>query len=133
MTELHDRCATWWAEEGDVLLEPMNQGSMAVKERLIVTFAQALGSQGVIGEFVLTGLVAQWWVDHMEEVQALAAGGPRRVVEGWAASVAALFPCTAHPRRTQIEQSRDGLAGCSRAPADCCPPTRFPRRAAGGR
>ncbi|NVI86043.1 class I SAM-dependent DNA methyltransferase [Actinomadura sp. BRA 177] len=97
VTELHDRCATWWAEEGDVLLEPMNQGSMAVKERLIVTFAQALGSQGVIGEFVLTGLVAQWWVDHMEEVQALAAGGPRRVVEGWAASVAALFPA----RRTQ--------------------------------
>lgn len=90
--KLRRRCRTWWDEHGGVLLEPMARGPMVARERLVTTFGRALKSQQVLDEFVLTGLVAQWWIDHLEEIQALAAGGPRRVVESWAASVEARFP-----------------------------------------
>lgn len=87
--KLRRRCRAWWDDEGGVLLKPTGRGPMAARERLVATFGRALEPQLILDEFVLTGLVAQWWIDHREEMQALAAGGPKRVVGSWAASVEA--------------------------------------------
>ncbi|MEU6749205.1 class I SAM-dependent DNA methyltransferase [Spirillospora sp. NPDC046719] len=89
--ELSDRCGAWWNECGSALLEVRDLGAVTVKRHLVTSFGGALASQRVMDEFTLTGLAAQWWIDHLEEVQALAAGGPRRVVESWAAAVRAKF------------------------------------------
>jgi type I restriction enzyme M protein len=84
---LHDRCDSWWEEQRGLLLEPMPSGPMAVREQLVATFRRTLDAQQVLDEFALTGLVAQWWVDHLEEIQSLRAGGPRRVVESWGETI----------------------------------------------
>jgi type I restriction enzyme M protein len=84
--------ATWWTEHGALLAELSTTGTpMAVRERLLTTFRAALGDYSMLDEFALTGLIAQWWGDHLEDIKALAAGGPSRLVQGWAASVEAMF------------------------------------------
>lgn len=95
-TDLRAAFAGWWHDHAGLIAELPSSGlPMATREKLLDTFRVVLGKYPTLDEFVLTGLIAEWWGDHLDDIKALAAGGPLRVVQGWAVSVEAMLA----PRR----------------------------------
>jgi len=90
--------AAWWRDHVGLVAElPSTGRPMSAREKLLITFRAALGAYPMLDEFTVTGLVAEWWGDNLADIKALTAGGPSRVVQGWAASVDAMLT----PRRVK--------------------------------
>lgn len=82
----------WWDEHAKLLVElPDTRHLPKVRADLLESFGKAIASFGILGEFAAAGVVAGWWGDAQYDLKALAAGGFRRVVEGWAVSIEALL------------------------------------------
>jgi type I restriction enzyme M protein len=97
----------WWREHLKLLAElPATGLPMAAREKLLDTFRTTLGTYPMLDEFALTGLVAEWWGDHLEDIKALTAGGPLRVVQGWAVSVDTMLA----PRRVKGGKTKNRSA-----------------------
>lgn len=86
--ELRETYEKWWAEQAAHFSAlAQNQRLMALRERLVTSFTQAVGAVGVLDEYTTAGIMADWWTVTRYDLKALAAGGYERVLDGWVDSV----------------------------------------------
>ncbi|GAA2606678.1 class I SAM-dependent DNA methyltransferase [Actinomadura fulvescens] len=105
--KLHATCDLWWRDHAKLLRElPSAEAPMKAREDLLESFRATLGHHPTLDEFALTGLVAEWWGDHLTDIKALAAGGPLRVVQGWVTSIEIMLA----PQRLKGGKVRDRTA-----------------------
>jgi type I restriction enzyme M protein len=87
----------WWDEHAKLMVElPDTRQLPKARADLLSSFGAALAPLGVLDEFATGGIVAGWWGDNLYDLNALAAGGFGRVVEGLATTIEAML--TPEPR-----------------------------------
>jgi type I restriction enzyme M protein len=90
--ELRTTYRAWWAEHAKMLVElPDTRQLMTVRADLLGSFGVALEGFEILDEFATAGIVASWWGQNKYDLQALAAGGFRQVIEGWATTIEAML------------------------------------------
>ena len=90
--ELRAAYQGWWDEHSKLIIElPDTKQLPKVRADLLDSFTTAIAVFGILDEFAAAGVVASWWGETMYDLKALVAGGFRRVVEGWAASIEAML------------------------------------------
>jgi type I restriction enzyme M protein len=88
--ELRAAYRAWWAEHTKMLVElPDTRQLMTVRADLLGSFSAAFEQFEILGEFATAGIVAAWWGENKYDLQALAAGGFERVIEGWVTTIEA--------------------------------------------
>lgn len=90
--ELRAAYRAWWDEHAKLIIElPDTRQLPKVRADLLGSFTGAVVPFSILDEFAAGGVVASWWGDTLYDLKALAAGGFGRVIEGWAASIAAML------------------------------------------
>jgi type I restriction enzyme M protein len=91
-SELVAAYRAWWDEHAKLVVElPDTRQLPKVRADLLDSFAAAIAGFRILDEFASAGIVASWWGETLYDLKSLAAGGFRRVVEGWAASIEAML------------------------------------------
>jgi type I restriction enzyme M protein len=91
-TDLRAAYRSWWKEHSKLIVElPDTRQLPKARADLLGSFTGAIVPFGILDEFAAGGVVASWWGDALYDLKALAAGGFRRVVEGWAATIEAML------------------------------------------
>jgi type I restriction enzyme M protein len=82
--ELRDTFGRWWTATLPVLISiPGSTEFMAVRTRLLRSFAKAMEPQGLLNVYQVEGIIASWWNEVQFELKALAATGFNGLVDGW--------------------------------------------------
>ena len=88
--ELTDAVENWWKKAQKQLAElPETKALMATRASLLTSFEKAVRPVGLLGHFQVTGVVATWWGDVLNDLKGLSAQGFRGLVEAWATSIRA--------------------------------------------
>ena len=91
-SELRRAYRACWDEHTKLIVElPDTRQLPKVRADLLDSFIEAIAGFGILDEFAAAGVVASWWGESLYDLKSLAAGGFRRVVEGWATSIEAML------------------------------------------
>ncbi|MFD7816184.1 N-6 DNA methylase [Streptomyces sp. NPDC059785] len=92
--ELREAYDTWWADGQELFVHLAKNGPrklMDLRSGLLDGFAEAIGGVEVLDRYRTAGIVADWWTESRYDMKALAAGGFKRVLEGWVDSTEAIL------------------------------------------
>jgi len=79
---------TWWMANQPLLVAvPGSTHLMALRGRLLASFAEALEPHGLLNRYQVEGIIASWWSEVQFELKALAATGFDGLVDGWVAFI----------------------------------------------
>ncbi|MRH91578.1 N-6 DNA methylase [Nocardia sp. SYP-A9097] len=96
--ELMTAFDAWWSTHAAILSTlPETKRLMTLRDDLVGTFTAALVPLGVLGEYTVAGVIADWWMTNRYDFKALAAGGYDRVMEGWVHSIESMLAPTELP------------------------------------
>jgi type I restriction enzyme M protein len=88
--ELTDAVETWWNKAAKQLAKlPETKALMPTRASLLTTFETAVRPVGLLDHFQVTGVVATWWGEALNDLKGLSAQGFRGLVEAWATSIRA--------------------------------------------
>jgi type I restriction enzyme M protein len=88
--ELTDAVETWWKRARKQLAElPETKALMPTRASLLTSFEKAVRPAGLLDHFQVTGVVATWWGDALNDLKSLSAQGFRGLVEAWSTSIRA--------------------------------------------
>ena len=81
----------WWTK-GSTLFGKLAEDRklMDLRAGMLAGFTKSIGGVGVLDEYRTAGIIADWWTHVRYDMKALAAGGFRRVLEGWVDSTEAI-------------------------------------------
>src|SRR5207248_4581339 len=68
---------------------PETNALMPTRASLLTSFEKAAQPAGLLDHFQVTGVVATWWGDALNDLKGLSAQGFRGLVEAWATSIRA--------------------------------------------
>jgi type I restriction enzyme M protein len=78
----------WWKKQSPQIAElPERKDLMALRARLISSFAESLKACAVLDRHQTVGAVARWWGESIYDLKSLMAQGCKGVVEGWVTSI----------------------------------------------
>ncbi|MFC7810671.1 type I restriction-modification system subunit M [Streptomyces olivaceus] len=90
-SELRETYDEWWEKSSGLFAQlAADRKLMDLRSGLLGGFTSAVGGAGVLDEFTTAGIIAAWWTENRYDMKALAAGGFKRVLEGWVDSVEAI-------------------------------------------
>lgn len=81
---LKDAMVQWWvAHAGKLAALPQSRNLNAVRAEFLRGFAEALLPLGVLGDFKLSGVIAEWWTESLPDLKTLMENGFGGVIDGW--------------------------------------------------
>ncbi len=90
--ELAGAVETWWKKALRHLAElPESKALMPTRATLLSSFEKAVRPVGLLDHFQVTGVIATWWGDALNDLKGLSARGFRGLVEAWVISIRAGF------------------------------------------
>ncbi|MFP2904759.1 N-6 DNA methylase [Pyxidicoccus sp. 3LFB2] len=88
--EIADAVETWWKKAQRQLAElPESKALMPTRAALLSSFEKAVRPVGLLDRFQVTGVIATWWGDALNDLKGLSAQGFCGLVEAWATSIRA--------------------------------------------
>ena len=83
--EFLDRFRNWWGRAGVTITELAGTGSLiTLRLDLMNSFSTELLPQGILDQYQLTGIFADWWSDHHDDFRSLELRGFAGVIDRWA-------------------------------------------------